>query len=115
MPIPGCNCPKCTNLRKYNNQEKPIPKPIIPLRVINPISSNNNLFNSSNEMPIPGCNCPKCTNLRRYNNQVKPISKSIIPLRVISPISSNNNLFIICLILPMKSLYLDVIVLNVLI
>ena len=90
MPIPGCNCPKCTNLRKYNNQEKSIPKPIIPIRVMSPISSNNNLFNSSNEMPLPGCNCPKCINLRRYNNQVKPILKTIYkpptPIKRVKPL-----------------------------
>ena len=44
-PLPGCNCPKCTELRKRDNQ---IIYPITPSILI----------------PLPGCNCPICRGLR---------------------------------------------------
>ena len=80
LPIPGCNCPKCTNLRNEINSNinslpvfttEPMNPQIInstPIPMANAIPIQN--FIEANEKPIPGCNCPKCTNLRNNSNTI---------------------------------------------
>ena len=81
IPLPGCNCPKCTELRNKGNR--------IITPNIRPVAFINNINNGENEKPLPGCNCPKCTELRKRDNQI--IGINIMPIPFISDINDGTN------------------------
>ena len=53
IPIPGCNCPKCTRLRNEQNFKE--------IRIISPNMTNITIS------PTIGCNCPTCSKIRNFS------------------------------------------------